>query len=348
MRPSLLCVLVAAGCHGGFHLVPGGDGGAADMSGTGWRVVRDQPDGGALRAVFGVAPDEVHAVGDSGRVVTWDGNSFTEPMLGSGYDLTSGWGISKTDQWICGVVHGTPDGILFHLGATPADRWVQANTEPIPNGLLALWAAPPSRARSAAPQWWSVGYNGVIYSTDAKGPFHMGNQVPPSPCHGMMTFAPLLWSVSGNSATSVGIAGDVCTAYFFDGTLWNRLTTPDTTRIFRSAFGAPSATTDLYFGANYYGLWHFDGTTLEIQINEERGPAPNIGLFIWSIWGPDTQHLIAVGDAGRIMTYDAGKQQVTIRPSPTTRSLYGVWGSSADDVWIVGEQGLILRGSVSF
>jgi hypothetical protein len=305
-----------------------------------WTVVHDNPDGGALHGVFGVAPDDVHAVGDNGVVLDYDGTGITELNLGGGYDLTSGWGNAHTEQWISGVVHGTPDGILFHLGAMPANRWVQANTAPIPNGLLSVWGTGDTR--------FSTGYNGVIYTTDPQGPFHLGYQVPASPCHGMMTFAPLLWSASGNNANSVGVAGDACTTYFWDGSLWHGLINPDSTRIFRSAFGAPGDTTDLYFGGNYYGLWHFDGSPLEIQINEERGDPGDIGLFLWGIWGPDAQHLVCVGDAGRIMTYDVMTQKTTIYPAPTTRRLYGIWGASLDDIWIVGEGGLVLRGGVSF
>src|SRR5438477_171037 len=80
-----------------------------------------------MRNVFGVAPDDVHAIGDAGRIVYWDGASFSEPNLGSGYDLTAGWGVSKTDQWITAVVHGTPNGIFFHKGTAAMGRWIQAS-----------------------------------------------------------------------------------------------------------------------------------------------------------------------------------------------------------------------------
>ena len=56
--------------------------------------------------------------------------------------------------------------------------------------------------------------------------------------------------------------------------------------------------------------------------------------------------MVCVGDAGRIMTWD-GTSVKTVA-SPTTNSLYGVWGATPDDVWIVGEGGLVLRGALSF
>lgn len=41
-----------------------------------------------------------------------------------------------------------------------------------------------------------------------------------------------------------------------------------------------------------------------------------------------------VGEQGVILRYDG--QRITVLPSGTTATLYGVWGSSASDVWIVG------------
>jgi hypothetical protein len=148
---------------------------------------------------------------------------------------------------------------------------------------------------------------------------------------------------------SIMIAGDVDSTFFFD-TRWHAFEDPVVrTRAFRAMWGAPGSAISLYEGANYYGLWHFTSARDPvIQLNEEQDAPEKFDRSIRSIWGPDDQHIVAVGDAGRIMTYDATTEQVSVRASPTTRSLYGVWGSSLDDVWIVGEGGLVLRGRVSF
>jgi hypothetical protein len=162
--------------------------------------------------------------------------------------------------------------------------------------------------------------------------------------------APLLYAVGGNHAMSVMIAGDVDSTYFFD-TRWHALEDPiDRTRAFRAIWGPPSSDTlSIFEGANYFGLWHFTGAADPvITLNEEKDSADDFDKTIWSIWGADDQRIVAVGDEGRIMTWDAATQAVVVRASPTTRSLYGVWGSSFDDVWIVGEGGLILRGKIAF
>jgi hypothetical protein len=85
-----------------------------------------------------------------------------------------------------------------------------------------------------------------------------------------------------------------------------------------------------------------------VQVNEEKDVPQKLERSIWSIWGPNGDKIIAVGDAGRIMTYDKATQKVTIVPAPTGRNLYAVWGTSLDDVWIAGEGQLLLRGALKF
>jgi hypothetical protein len=46
------------------------------------------------------------------------------------------------------------------------------------------------------------------------------------------------------------------------------------------------------------------------------------------------------------MTYDAASNAASMVPSPVSDSLYGVWGSSLSDVWMVGDRELILHGSL--
>lgn len=61
----------------------------------------------------------------------------------------------------------------------------------------------------------------------------------------------------------------------------------------------------------------------------------------------DSTKMVFVGDHGRILTYDTGTNEVVNVTSPTSDALCGVWGSSFEDVWIVGVRELILRGSLA-
>lgn len=75
-------------------------------------------------------------------------------------------------------------------------------------------------------------------------------------------------------------------------------------------------------------MQHFDGETA----TEVALPA-GVPLINWGIgFAPDDIH--AVGNEGTILHFDGAAW--TEVASPTTQDLWGVWGSSANDVWAVG------------
>jgi hypothetical protein len=326
-------LLLLAGCESFHVVVP--DGGGVDLGGSGFSAFADEPDGGAWRAVWGSAPDDVHVVGEGGKVLAWDGQAVVRPDLGKGYDFYGIWGAGRDDQWIAGISRATQGGILFHK---TADTWVQFGTTKF--GLRSVWGSGDMR--------YAVGLSGAVYSGTSAAPFAMGMQIQPNPTVPMTPNAPILYSVSGNSIMSVMIAGDVDSTFYFD-TRWHAYTDPvDRTRAFRAMWGVPGDAVNIFEGANYFGLWQFTGAANPVlTLNEEKDRTEDFDRSIWSIWG-DGQRVVAVGDEGRIMTYDMASQQLRVRPSPTLRSLYGVWGNSFDDLWIVGEGGLVLRGAISF
>jgi len=72
-----------------------------------------------LRSIYGIATDDVWAVGDDATVVHWDGAAWTRiaTPLDAAADkpmLASVWGSGPKDVWIGG------NGIMLHFqGATP-------------------------------------------------------------------------------------------------------------------------------------------------------------------------------------------------------------------------------------
>lgn len=85
---------------------------------------------------------------------------------------------------------------------------------------------------------------------------------------------------------------------------------------------------------------HFDGT------DWAEVPAPAVGLLVWVVaWSPD--EALAVGVGGGIARWDGAAWAAV--DSGTTTDLWGVWGTSPDDVWVVGGdpragEPVILRG----
>lgn len=64
-----------------------------------------------------------------------------------------------------------------------------------------------------------------------------------------------------------------------------------------------------------------------------RWPLPQ-GNVIGGVFGLSEQDIWLVGDAGTVLRFDG--RQLTAVASGTSLRLYGVWGSAADDLWIVG------------
>jgi hypothetical protein len=293
------------------------------------------PDGSALRAVWGSGPDDVHLAGDDGNLFdVAAGDNISHAMMGSGKDIGGLWGSSPTDVWAVGIQRDTPSGFVLRKNG-PGGQWIEYG--PTQYGLHAIWGS--------GTQHFAVGYNGAILTgADLK----TGVAVDRAACAPATTFSPVLWSVSGNSSTSVLVAGDVCSNYRYNGTGWfTDSDSFDPTRTFRAIWGVPGANIDFYEGANYFGLWHYRGPGEPVtQLNEEKDQPQNLSRYIWSIWGFSANQVVCVGDAGRIMTWDGTAVKQVL--SPTTSSLFGVWGATPDDVWIVGEGGLVLRGALTF
>lgn len=70
-------------------------------------------------------------------------------------------------------------------------------------------------------------------------------------------------------------------------------------------------------------------------------PAPVTGVLLSAVWAVDARDVFAVGDGGTILHRRDGRwTQLT---SGTTANLRGVWAASASDAWAVGEDGTALR-----
>jgi hypothetical protein len=73
---------------------------------------------------------------------------------------------------------------------------------------------------------------------------------------------------------------------------------------------------------------HWDGTSWTAP------PRPGTET-LWWVWGPpDGSSVWMVGEAGLVLRHRAGGFETV--PNSTHATLFGVWGSAADDVWVVG------------
>ena len=79
-------------------------------------------------------------------------------------------------------------------------------------------------------------------------------------------------------------------------------------------------------------LLHYDGT--DYQRASIEGDAP-----LWWIWGSGGGVFLAVGEGASIFRSDDDGQSFSRLDSPLADATYwGVWGTSPDDLWIVGQE----------
>jgi hypothetical protein len=310
---------------------------ASELPETGFTIVRHMPEAGALRALSVTTTEQVYLAGDDGVILEKVGAEWQTVVLGPGVDVTGIWSSGPTEALAVATQKNTNKGPIFRRGN---GVWAQIGTAP--HGLRTVWGIDQMR--------YAGGNDGVIYSGPPIDPLRDGFQQPLPPDVPDTLFAPIIYSIGGNSTKAVMAAADFDITVFFDGATWHSFQDPiDRTRSFRSIWGFPGPAVEIYQGANYFGLWRFTSSTAPVlQFNEEKDQLQNPNRWIWGMWGPSGDKLVCVGDAGRIMTYDKKSGKVVTQPSPTVKNLYAVGGTSLDDIWIVGEEQLVLHGHLSF
>jgi hypothetical protein len=331
----------APGADAGFDAPTESDGGIGATAG-GFTVVRTEPDGGSLSDVFGFGPNDVHAIGENGVILNYDGQTWTTTSGTTGALLAHLWGPAPNDVYAVGVLAADARGILLHYDGR---GWITERE--FDDGLAAVWGTKDFVLVG--------GLNGKVYKktptrdwylliTLEKNPY----AVPEPSVHPDDNYMPVVDSLWGNDATHFAAACDLdMTVFYRDPSQWVPEYDPvNRKRRFKKVWGPPGNNYNLFFGANYYGIWQTVGDiSMSLSVHEERDTPERVNQFIWGIWGTSSDKVIFVGDKGRIMTMGANGN-VTLQPSPTSVGLSAVWGSSPDDVWIVGDEMTILHGSL--
>jgi hypothetical protein len=140
-----------------------------------------------------------------------------------------------------------------------------------------------------------------------------------------------IWG-SGSGASlkmvSVGAAGIIAE---WNGETWE--VESSSTSIFHAVDG-PSFTELIAVGGG--GPWdNLSGTWTSRQVDGDR-------MALNDVWFDGTTG-VAVGDDGVIATYDRDADEWTTEKHDTKLNLYGVSGNNSSDIWVVGEQGLVLH-----
>ena len=105
-----------------------------DYSSTSWQL--SQPQTNTLLGIWGIAENDVFAVGDKGTILHYDGATWSVMESGTTVDLRGVWGTSATNVYAVGYEGGT---ILHYDGL----EWSTINSGTT-NTLYNIWGSTAS------------------------------------------------------------------------------------------------------------------------------------------------------------------------------------------------------------
>lgn len=256
-----------------------------------------------INGIWGPSADRAWAVADGGNILSWDGGQWTEVPdlnLPPSLRMRGVHGTSATDAWAVGQ-----QGYLLHWNGT---TWVTSPN--VAGELNGVWA-------TSSTDVWAVAQDqqaGIIYHYD--GTSWSRTYDATVPLYGV-------YAASANEAWAVGNAGRV---YGFDGTGWTQTATIGEVGLL--GIRGTSAS-DVYAWGTRGTVARWDGSTWTTLVTP-------VTTTIWSILPSTTPgETIAVGENGVILERSSTGSWLR-RESGTQNLLYGVWGASPTDLWVVG------------
>lgn len=325
-----------------------------------------------LTSVWGSSGTDVFALGEDARCSTsctvetsilhFDGTSWSTQLAQPGV-LRDVWAGSPTDAFAAGADYPGYLAIFLHSSGSTWSPMPSPAIDVEGGLLLGLWGSSSTDVFAVGSLWpFNAGYYQAYvahYDGTAWTPMLVdaGTCSTAGDAFGCNVELSDVW---GSSATDVYAAGnyrvlnvpaeDRAVIFHYNGQEWSEvLRQPDLE--FRRIWG--SSANDVYVtgntlvpggSSNERGtgvLWHFDGNSWSAV------PSPTTAL-LGAIWGssPTDIYLLAGAQAtsGTIWHFD-GTGWTPFNTGATR--LLDIWGSSATDVFVVGENGTILHGAAT-
>ena len=279
---------------------------------AGWETQNPRAATYVLSGVWGVASDDVFAVGSRGTILHYDGSTWSNMRSGTKENLEGVWGTASDDVFAVGedgtILHydgekwsamkGVEGDLLLSVGGTgPEDVYAVGQGVGTGTAVGVVYRYDGSRWTEVkttgfgAVDIWGTAEDGVfVISTNPRSFFHFDGEEWSNPSKiPARKPAAGLWGFSGSDMFVVCGGGEI---YHFNGERWSRM----------------KSVTKLYLD---------------------------------KVWGSANDDVFAVGKAGTILHYDG--ESWSAMDSGTDVWLKDVWGSASDDVFVVGEDGTILH-----
>jgi hypothetical protein len=267
-----------------------------------------------LYALWGTSDTDIYAAGNLGKLIHYNGTSWSAVTSGTLLPLHGLWGTASTDVYAVGG--NTAQGTILHYGG---GTWVTLVSDAA-SVLRAVWG-------SSSTDIYVVGESGLILHSNGAG---NDWTVVTSPT------AQDLFSIWSSSATNVYAGGAAGNLFRYNGS-WNTLAGIfPTAKDIRALWG--SFASDIYAAGNDGEILHYNG----IAWADVANPAT---LNLYCLWGSSSTDVFAAGQNGKIYHYynnGIALDWYDVTPGISTVDINAVWGSTSGKVYFAGDNGTII------
>jgi hypothetical protein len=276
-------------------------------------VVQQSPVTSTLRSVWGSSGDNVFAVGDSGKVIRYDGSTWTEIQnLASASDILRGVYVhSETSVFVVGS-----GGKIFRYNGT---QWETMNSN-VTDNLRDVWG-------SSETNIFAVGDWGTIVRYDGTG------------WTKTIASEEYLWGVWGSSGDNVFAVGNAGVIFRYNGSGWSEIVS-SASKPLKAIWG--SSGSNIFAVGDSGTLVHNDGSKwTAMNVSTDFGNLSGIS-------GISENDVYAVSSSGKIIHYDGTSWTEMV--NPVAKGLWGIWGSPDGDMFAVGDGGTVLfrKGEIAY
>lgn len=264
------------------------------------------------------------AVSISAGAATW---VDTESVAGTGTQLRSIWSANANNTWAVGGGTSTPE-IAYWNGST----WA-LQSSPVAKGLNSVWGL-------NATSVWAGGRDGAMLFYNGSSWVSQSSSLELPANSGWLIYD--IWGIDANNVWAVAGGSGGGRVLKWNGSAWSA--------IHSSAAGlrslwVGSANNIWAVGDNGF-VTHFDGSTWTSHT------APTGTNTLLGVWGADANNVWIVGgrvagdpNAGALLKWDGSTLDhfSTTGLSLSAVVLRGVTGSSANNLYVVGDSGVISR-----
>ncbi|HET6348393.1 MAG TPA: hypothetical protein VFH88_04840, partial [Candidatus Krumholzibacteria bacterium] len=271
--------------------------------GVSWQPVDTQASF-ALTAVWGSGPSDVFAVGGNGAVTHFDGAQWSNIDIGATLFPNTVWGTATNDVYVMGFAAGA---------ASPAYHWDGMTWTPVPMKSYKGVA----RAFGVDGQVYAVGQAGLIYRMS-------GFELVAMPGGNTVDLEAVWVSPNGHDAFAVG---DYGTIMHYRNGAWAPMSSPTTHNL--RGLGGTCGCSALAVGEN--------GTILQYDGSTWSDVSPGVPANLNEVWVDADGTAFTAGDGGTVWRRENGTWS-PLSLGSVTSNLLSVWGSSTDNVYMVGTQ----------